>query len=694
MTERSSHRHALLITTSRHDDPQLGRLDGPATDAKVLAKVLRTASIGGFAVTTLTNQPAARAAEALEEFFADRDYDDVLLLFFSGHGLKHDDGELYLAMRNTQRRKLRSTSLPASFIRQVMRDSGSQRQMVILDCCYGGAFARDFAKGDDVDAVDHLSQGFGTMVLTASTALEFAWLEDKDIADRPPQSVFTAVIAEGLRTGRADVDGDGAITPQDLYNYARKQVRVRGAAQTPTLSSVGQEGEFLIAHAEPTSADLPRGLVQLATSPDPGDRINAVAALRGLFGALETPETIAARAQLDILSADESHLVATAAREALRELRSDKAALPVVDNTSSEYYRSPFYKIHEREVLEPPAPRVSPPRMKLQDVVGTAQTRGLLDDKRIRFHVVGDTGRAPRGDTLVAASQVAEAMVRDSERSAPAFCFLLGDIVMYFGEGKYYYEQFYEPFRNYHRPIFAIPGNHDGAVFGEGSEAPVSLEAFLRNFCAETARLSPDARGSTRRAMTQPGVYFTLDAPYVSIIGLYTNVLQGPGVLSASDGRYSLSDAQLAFLISELKRLRPVRRANKRAVIIACHHPPVDSPSLFDDIDKACERAGLFPDAVLSSHVRYYQRLSVVRGASEIPHIIAGTGSGRLRSVRGPSVVKVPGVRVATAPQYEPGFLSLSVDAGKQGLSMTIEFRTDDGTTADAVTVDLAASAA
>ena len=31
--------------------------------------------------------------------------------------------------------------------------------------------------------------------------------------------------------------------------------------------------------------------------------------------------------------------------------------------------------------------------------------------------------------------------------------------------------------------------------------------------------------------MTQPGVYFTLDAPFVSIIGLYTNVLEGPGVL-------------------------------------------------------------------------------------------------------------------------------------------------------------------
>ena len=48
--------------------------------------------------------------------------------------------------------------------------------------------------------------------------------------------------------------------------------------------------------------------------------------------------------------------------------------------------------------------------------------------------------------------------------AAPAFCFHLGDVIYNFGEAEYYYDQFYEPFRAYDRPIFAIPGNHDGAV--------------------------------------------------------------------------------------------------------------------------------------------------------------------------------------------------------------------------------------
>ena len=77
--------------------------------------------------------------------------------------------------------------------------------------------------------------------------------------------------------------------------------------------------------------------------------------------------------------------------------------------------------------------------------------------------------------------------------TAPAFFFHLGDIVYYFGEHQYYYDQFYDPFRAYDRPIFAIPGNHDGAVYGNSAttQAPPSLEAFLRNFYALQAGASP-----------------------------------------------------------------------------------------------------------------------------------------------------------------------------------------------------------
>lgn len=78
--------------------------------------------------------------------------------------------------------------------------------------------------------------------------------------------------------------------------------------------------------------------------------------------------------------------------------------------------------------------------------------------------------------------------------------------------------------------------------------------------------------------MTQPGVYFTLDAPFVSIIGLYSNVLDnGPGVISSQGGHFPIVDDQLDFLTNELKRLKPGRTANKRAILLAVHHPSLSA---------------------------------------------------------------------------------------------------------------------
>src|SRR3954451_528899 len=288
-----------------------------------------------------------------------------------------------------------------------------------------------------------------------------------------------------------------------------------------------------------------------------------------------------------------------------------------VDNKSAAYYDSPYYKKHEHDLQPVPPPRVDPPRLDLADVLGEEILKPITDAKRISFHAVGDTGAA-RNDasqhavtSIAHEAGVADAMARDVAEGgadAPAFFFHLGDVIYNFGEGQYYYDQFYEPFRNYDRPIFAIPGNHDGAVFGADPDRPQvpSLTAFVRNFCAEEPGSSPDAGTLMRSAMTQPGVYFTLDAPSVSVIGLYTNVLEGPGVISSEDDKYpTAGDEQLAFLTDELRRLKPKREAGERAVILACHHPPtsVDEDhggtlGLSDDIDHAATEAGLWPDAV------------------------------------------------------------------------------------------------
>jgi hypothetical protein len=191
-----------------------------------------------------------------------------------------------------------------------------------------------------------------------------------------------------------------------------------------------------------------------------------------------------------------------------------------------------------------PAVAAAEPLLTLAQVYGSegaAIEQKIESAGQIVFQCVGDTGSDKGPGTQ---SLVADKMVSDfSEANAadvPCFYYHLGDVVYYFGEGEYYYDQFYEPYRNYPGPILGIPGNHDGIVYP--SDTATTLEAYLRNFCAATAVSSPDAGGLVRTTMIQPAVYYTFDAPFVRILGLYSNVLEDPGVISDQNGTYSKLD--------------------------------------------------------------------------------------------------------------------------------------------------------
>jgi len=381
------------------------------------------------------------------------------------------------------------------------------------------------------------------------------------------------------------------------------------------------------------------------------------------------------------------------------------------DNNSAAYYNSPYYLLHKSQVQ--PIPQVrqnAAPNINLADYIPQDVADAIAQAGKISFHAVGDTGAAKvnrsqtAGTAIEHEAAVADAMSADVTSqgvNGPAFFFNLGDVIYNFGEGQYYYDQFYEPFREYDRPIFAIPGNHDGMVFGSSSSAPQvpTLAAFLTNFCAPEPGPSPDAGGLVRSVMTQPGVYFTLDAPFVSIIGLYSNVLDsGAGVISSQKGHFPLVDDQLAFLQKQLTRLKPERDAGKRAVLLALHHPPLSadarhggSSGELADIDACCKAAGLWPDAVLSGHAHLYQRFTRVIQGKDTPYVVAGSGGFSATSPFGglPNApVKVGDHTLVVNPIVEFGYLTVTTDAK----TLTITFKTatkQQVMQRDSVTVDL-----
>src|SRR5271157_2055250 len=384
-----------------------------------------------------------------------------------------------------------------------------------------------------------------------------------------------------------------------------------------------------------------------------------------------------------------------------------------VNNTSDAYYKSPYYLLHKSQVQPIPPRRMGAlPYLNLTDFVPQDLADAISAAGEISFHAVGDTGaakvnlRQTAATAIAMEAAVADAMAADVQSggvNGPAFFFHLGDVIYNFGEAQYYYDQFYEPFRGYDRPIFAIPGNHDGMVFGSSSSAPQvpTLAAFLTNFCAASPDPSPDAPTIARSVMTQPAVYFTLDAPFVSIIGLYSNVLDtGGGIISSQGGKYPLVNDQLDFLTSELNRLKPDRKANKRAIVIAVHHPPLScdaktggSGGLMQDIDACCKKAGQWPDLLLSGHAHLYQRFTRTVNGRQVPYIVSGSGGFAATAPMGgtpPAGTVVGDHKLEVDPIVQFGYLTLTTDAKTLNVAFKTAPRSGPVTQRDFVTVNLA----
>jgi len=318
---------------------------------------------------------------------------------------------------------------------------------------------------------------------------------------------------------------------------------------------------------------------------------------------------------------------------------SDKAAYLKIDQLNKQHLIFP-------QAFPPPRGGVEPV-LTLEEVFGgnvpavakaaKAAIQGIKNAGQIVFHSGGDCGstRGPKTQ-----NEVTDKMVGDFNeaipKEIPKFCLLLGDIVYSFGESQYYYDQFYEPYRDYPAPILAVAGNHDGMVAPDVHTA--TLAAFLRNFCAETFMVSPDAGGLSRTAQIQPGVFFTFEAPFVRILAIYSNTLEDPGVIA---DKKNVGDSQIKYLDAALKRVKT--EGYKGALIIADHHPPYTasgarhgwSVDMLKQIDTACANAGVWPHAFLSGHAHNYQRLTRTRKAdgSEIPYIVCGNSGHNAQSL-------------------------------------------------------------
>ncbi|MBV8294015.1 MAG: metallophosphoesterase [Mycobacterium sp.] len=235
--------------------------------------------------------------------------------------------------------------------------------------------------------------------------------------------------------------------------------------------------------------------------------------------------------------------------------------------------------------------------------------------KKMVLHVLGDSGGVQDAEFQ---TFVADQMIKDlSAKNAPHFCYHVGDVVYFTGMHDDYYSQFYEPYAAYSAPILAIPGNHDGEV--DDPTKQTSLDGWVAYFMQVHPDVDPISKDAPRVGLSLPNVYWTLESPYATFVGLYTNVPE----------HGSIDSIQQQWVTNEFAT------ADKNLpLILSLHHPIYSfdvyhsgSSRMSDVLENAIRDTGRVPNLVLTGHVHDYQRIeNAISQQGPTPFIVTGNG--------------------------------------------------------------------
>ncbi|QLE56662.1 tetratricopeptide repeat protein [Nostoc sp. TCL26-01] len=241
---------ALLIGVSEYESG-FKELPAAVKDIEAMQRVLKDPEMGEFdEVKTLPNPDKQTMESEIETWFSGRDREDLVLLFFSGHGVKDGGNNLYFATRNTRKNVkgelIRSTAVPANFVHQIMNISRVKRQAIILDCCFSGAFDPALQAKDD-GSVDVQNLGAeGRVVLTSSSSTQYSF-EQKG----SDLSIYTRYLVEGIETGAGDRNEDGFVSVLELHEYATSKVQETAPDMTPKIITLKDKGfEIVLSKAK------------------------------------------------------------------------------------------------------------------------------------------------------------------------------------------------------------------------------------------------------------------------------------------------------------------------------------------------------------------------------------------------------------------------------------------------------------
>ncbi len=246
---------AVIIGVGGYESSAVPKLRYPVADADAVYQTLITS--GGFKkenILLLTDKterkPTLRNIKwALGTFLARSAHkNDLVVIYFAGHGasevdqrgIERDGLSKYLVPADADPDDLYSTALPMDEMQTVLARIEAERVTVFLDACYSGAaggrtFASTKTRTVNVDDIflDRLTRSKGRAIVTASRPSELS-IELAELG----HGVFTYYLVRGLQ-GYADLNRDGIVSLQELYEYLTQEVsrksRAVGGNQHPMM---------------------------------------------------------------------------------------------------------------------------------------------------------------------------------------------------------------------------------------------------------------------------------------------------------------------------------------------------------------------------------------------------------------------------------------------------------------------------
>jgi hypothetical protein len=243
---RIDKRWAVVIGVGQYDSEDIPDLDFAPNDARAVRDFLLSDAAGPFdEVLYLENERATGAAmrEALFVFLQQADWDDLVVIYYAGHGAP-DPGRpdnLYLMPVDTELDRLAATGFPMWDVKTALRRQiAAERVLVIADACHSAGTADgDAVGGGDSNQIAGGFQELFTpsrrLMLTAAATNEFS-LEDERWGGH---GVFTHFLLDGLR-GAGDLDSNGIVTVTELFEHVSSNVRsATSGRQNPQINGLG-----------------------------------------------------------------------------------------------------------------------------------------------------------------------------------------------------------------------------------------------------------------------------------------------------------------------------------------------------------------------------------------------------------------------------------------------------------------------